>query len=86
MVTFLCTAWLTGLSGQLPCCCTGSAAAADPFPLCMEMMGNTNEISSLWRFCSSIFRRYCRVSSSSLGSCGTKHKLTTCLHFLEGEA
>lgn len=33
-------------------------------------------ISSLRRFCSSIFRRYCRVSSSSSGSCGTKYKLT----------
>lgn len=30
-------------------------------------------ISSLRRFCSSIFRRYCRVSSSSSGFCGT-HK------------
>lgn len=34
------------------------------------------KISSLRRFCSSIFRRYWRVSSSSSGSCGTKRMLT----------
>lgn len=32
------------------------------------------KISSLRRFCSSILRRYCRVSSSSLGSCSNKKK------------
>lgn len=40
-------------------------------------------ISSLRRFCSSIFRRYCRVSSSSSGSCGTKTQadnMSACLH------
>lgn len=46
-------------------------------PACICLLSSFRfRISSLSRFCSSILRRYCRVSSSSSGSCHTKHNLT----------
>lgn len=35
MVTFL---WLSGVAGQVPCCCTGLLAGTGPFPLAPESL------------------------------------------------
>lgn len=86
----LCCCCCKGCGGGC-CCCGGgfwdgirpwllilSSSSFFRTPACIFLLISfLFRISSLSRFCSSIFKRYCRVSSSSSGSYDTKYKSTT---------